>query len=385
MTGEKIKVAVLAERLGTSAGGTEVYERCLLNALFNENRKYLDLDIVPILSYKRALDSLTPELRPACRVLEPGGKLSTLSKTWLEVKHIKPDVIHACFVIPPLFNNVPVVATIHDIGFIQFKNHYPFLLAWRLEKALHRTLGRAQKIVAVSESTRQDILKMSNIRNDKIVTVYNGLDTQFSQHTNSEKDKNLLLGYGVDKSYILYSGKLEPRKNVPVLIDAYNNLRQSGRYDGQLVIVGSSQTFMCKQAQERINSSLFRKDIIQTGYVVDAHVPLFYAKADVLCFPSLYEGFGFPVLEAMASGTPVVSSNTTCLPEIVGDAGLLVDPHDSAMVAGALYKTISDKKLRDQLVNNGKKRASAFTWEKTAQTMINLYREVAHHSPTGNE
>lgn len=385
MTGEKIKVTVLAERLGTSAGGTEVYERCLLNALFNESRKSSDLHIVPVLSYKRALDSLSPDLRPACRVLEPGGKLSTLGKTWLEVKHIKPDVIHACFVIPPLFNNILVVATIHDIGFIRYKNHYPSLLAWRLEKALYRTLEKAEKIVAVSESTRQDVLKMSNIRSDKIVTVYNGLDTNFCQHTNSEKDKDLLGRYGVDRSYILYTGKLEPRKNVPVLIEAYNHFRQSGRYDGQLVIVGSPQTFMCKQAQERIDSSPFRKDIIQTGYVGDVHVPLFYAKADVLCFISLYEGFGFPVLEAMASGTPVVCSNSTCLPEIVGDAGLLVDPHDSTMVADALDRAINDKNLRNQLISKGKKRAAVFTWEKAAQMMINLYREVALRSPSGNE
>lgn len=377
MSANKLKVVVLAERLGTSAGGVEVYERCLLNALHEESHT-CQVEIIPVLARRSGLDSLHPDLQPQCRILQPQGKVGTMLSFWLEMRRVKPDVIHACFVIPPILNEkVPVVSTVHDIGFIRFPEQYPGAMALKLKSALARILKRSERIVTVSESTREDLLDYSRTDGGKIVTVYNGLDVNFVHHHPAETDREILKKYRVEGHYILYTGKLEPRKNVTTLVRAYNRLRESGRFDGQLVILGSPKTFMFEETQRSIDDSPFRAEIIQTGYVGAKEVPLFYANAAALCFPSLYEGFGFPVLEAMASGVPVVCSRSTCLPEIVGDAGLLVDPHDDSALADGLAKVIHDTGLREVLKDMGLDRAATFNWQTAARNMIALYQETA--------
>ncbi len=372
-----IRVAVLAERLGTSAGGTEVYERCLLNALHSEAQKAGDMEIVPVLAWKRAADFLDRSLLPSCHFLSPEGKLGTLLTAGPVMRMLRPDVVHCCFVVPPLLGRLPVIATVHDLGFVFRKEHYPGLLCARLSAALRHTVNRADKVVCVSESTRKDLLLATDYPMERAETVYNGLDDRFLVHDGGHDVSETLKHHGIRGPYILYAGKLEPRKNVALLVEAYDRLRHSRRFDGQLVLLGSPKTFMWETTQQRIDRSVFHDDIVQTGFVPDDDLPAIYAGAGVMAFLSLYEGFGFPVIEAMASSVPVVCSNQTCLPEIAGDAALLVDPEDPEMIAQALDTALHNHPTRQKLVSKGLQRADHFTWEIAAKRMLSLYRDLA--------
>lgn len=375
-----IRVAVLAERLGTSAGGTEVYERCLLNALHERAQEAGDIEIVPVLAWRRALEFLSPSLLPSCQLLFPEGKIGTILTAGLRLRCVYPDVIHCCFVVPPFAGCAPLVTTIHDLGFVFHKEHYPPLLAARLVQALHYAVRRSDRLVAVSDSTRQDMLAATNAGASQIETVYNGLDDRFTIDIGNQNSQAVLAQYGIRSPYLLYAGKLEPRKNVGTLIDAYDRLRTSGRFSGQLVLLGSPRTFMWREAQERIDRSPFRKHIQQTGFVPDAALPAIYAGAAALAFVSLYEGFGFPVVEAMASAVPVVCSNATCLPEIVGDAALLVNPEDPEDIAQSLARVLNDEALCRCLVAKGLERAKVFTWQCASTRILDIYRELAKRS-----
>ena len=371
-----IRVAVLAERLGTSAGGTEVYERCLLNAMHTQALKSGDIEIVPVLAWKKAADFLDSSLLPACHFLTPEGKLGTILTAGRTIRRLNPDVIHCCFVVPFGLGKAPLTTTIHDLGFVFRKEHYPVMLATRLVLALQRAVKRSDRLICVSQSTRKDLLTATNAQQEKTEMVYNGLDDRFVVHDGKNDATDRLQHYGIQTPYILYAGKLEPRKNIELLIDAYNRLRQNQRFSGQLVLLGSPKTFMWEKAQSRIDSSPFRQDIIQTGFVPDDDLPAIYANARTLAFVSLYEGFGFPVIEAMASSVPVVCSNQTCLPEIVQNAALLVHPEKADEIADALDTALHNEDVRHSLITKGLQRVNDFTWQIAADHMLDIFRNL---------
>ncbi len=373
-----LRVVVLAERLGTSAGGTEVYERNLLNAMHEQSMTTDDIEIIPLLAWQRAREFLSPSLRPHCHFLAPEGKLGTALTSGLSIRRLAPDVLHCCFVVPPLLGRMPVVTTVHDLGFVFHREHYPVMLAARLIAALRHAVRRSARLVAVSDSTKSDLLAATKARAERVEVVHNGLDCQFiSDHSGGEDRQAILSRHGIRQPYLLYAGKLEPRKNVGTLIKAYDLLREDLRFAGQLVIMGSPRTFMWQEAQRAIDGSPFRSDIIQIGFVADQEVPVIYAHAVALAFISLYEGFGFPVVEAMASAVPVVCSNTTCLPEIAGEAALLVDPFDQGQIARALSLAINDRAVRRRLIEKGLQRTRYFTWHAAAAKMLDIYRDAA--------
>lgn len=376
--GKSVRVVVLAERLGTSAGGTEVYERNLLNAMHLQSLDTGDIEIIPLLARERAMDFLTPSLKPHCQFLFPRGKLGTALTSGFSIRHLNPDVLHCCFVVPPFIGSAPVVTTIHDLGFVYHKEHYPRLLTAKLITAVHHAVHKSSRLITVSNSTKVDLLAATKAKTEQIVTVYNGLDEQFVPNLCADGDQQAtLIRYGIRSPYILYAGKLEPRKNVGMLIEAYDQLRANKQFNGQLVLLGSPKTFMWEEAQKRIDLSPFRQDIIQTGFVANEAVPLIYAGAKVLAFITLYEGFGFPVLEAMASAVPVVCSNTTCLPEIADEGAILVDPHNKEQIVQALDTALNNETVRSQLIKKGVQRAKSFTWQKAASQMLAIYRDVA--------
>jgi glycosyltransferase involved in cell wall biosynthesis len=339
-----------------------------------------DIDLVPVLAWRRALDFLKPSLIPSCQLLKPEGKLGTALTSGIKMRSLRPDVIHCCFVVPPFTGNAPVIATILDLGFVRYKEHYPRLLAGRLVTAMHHAVRRADKLISISECTRNDLLELSEAKENQVQTVYLGLDDRFVPDNSKSDHHGLYDKYGIRQPYLLYAGKLEPRKNVETLIAAYNRLRSANQFSGQLVLLGSPRTFMWELAQKRIEQSPFRKDIVQTGFVPDVEVPKIYAGARALAFVSLYEGFGIPVVEAMASSVPIVCSNTTCLPEIAGDAAILVPPQDEVKVADALNIVLNDDNVREKLIQKGLQRAKIFTWEKAASQTLQIYRDVAARS-----
>ena len=276
------------------------------------------------------------------------------------------DVFHATNFIAPPSRKVPVVVTVHDIGFV----HHPADVSpgvRRMARLLPQILSRAAAVVTVSEFTRNELLDWQPGLADRITVIPNGSHHRVAAVNNG--------GPASGAPYALMLGTLEPRKNLPLALDAISILRRRG-IDLRLVLAGGRSNLIDLPAMlgER---GLGSPEVVCTGYIDDNRVASLMAGARMLVFPSLYEGFGMPLLEAMQSGVPVVAARAGASPETVGDAGLLVDPTDAEAFADAMAQLVFDDELRTTLVKAGKSRAAEFTWERAAAACLRLYRQVA--------
>ncbi len=370
-------VAISTYMMGKSSGGPETYDKCIIPALIDDaGNRMPHVNLFALVAYPGAIDLLPERYRNHCRITKPVGKLGVLASSQRLVRRLDAGVVHATYVLPPISKKTRIVATVHDIGFIRNPDFFPKAIQWRLEKNLQYMVKRADIIVTVSEATRTDLLDITNLNPSKVVTVHNGIDPLFSKPKSMLDNQAVLDLYGVKKPFILYAGRLQPRKNVIKLVEAYELLRQSNRFEHQLVLLGEPRAFLWEKPQARIHASPYRKDIIQTGHIPWEHLPGFYDEASVFSFVSRYEGFGFPVLEAMSRGLPVVCSNTTSLPEVAGDAAVLVSPLDSEEIADGLCTVLSDDSLQKQMIQKGFEQASHFSWDRAARSLNDIYRRL---------
>lgn len=290
------------------------------------------------------------------------------------LKKNKVDLFHGITFLQPMFINVPSVVTVYDTVL----KLYPETMHWKnslIQRALLRTsLLRSFRIIAISENTKRDIIKYFGVEQEKIKVIYLGAGKEFSPQKN-EKDKTILDKYNLSPGYILTVGTLEPRKNLIRLLNAYKMLVANEDSMPNLVMVGG-RGWLKEDINKIVDSLGLREKVVFTGYIPDSDLPALYRNAGVFVYPSLYEGFGLPPLEAMACGTPVVASNTSSIPEVVGDAGLLADPYNPAEIARAIAFVLKDNDLSARLERAGLIRSGMFTWDKTAQETIKLYREV---------
>ena len=292
-----------------------------------------------------------------------------------ELRHRPVDLLHVQYTAPP-FCPAPVVATIHDLAFEHLPKTFTRRGSWQLKMTVRRTAQRAARIATVSEFSRQDILLTYGLPPDKVVVTYNGVNASFTP-TPERADEAVLMRqkYGIARSFILAVGSLQPRKNLVRLIRAYNQLRtQYADFKEQLVIVGR-QLWLHEEVFREVKKQQWGRDVILTGYVPEADLPPLYRAAQVFAYPSLFEGFGLPPLEAMACGTPVVTSNGSSLPEIVGEAAILIDPLDEQTLAAGLYCAVTDHQLRARLRQEGLLQAERFTWRKAAEKTLRLYQD----------
>jgi glycosyltransferase involved in cell wall biosynthesis len=277
------------------------------------------------------------------------------------------DVFHATNFIAPPSRKVPVVVTVHDIGFV----HHPADVSpgvRRMARLLPQILSRAAAIVTVSEFTRDELLEWQPHLADRITVIPNG-----SHHRAKALESASPAAVGAP--YALMLGTLEPRKNLPLALDALSILRRRG-VDLRLVLAGGRSTLIDLPAM-LAERGLGSPEVICTGYIDDARVASLLTGARMLVFPSLYEGFGMPLLEAMQVGVPVVAARAGATPETVGDAGLLVDPTDAEGFADAMAQLVFDDELRTTLIKKGRAREAEFTWERAAAACLRLYRQVA--------
>jgi glycosyltransferase involved in cell wall biosynthesis len=285
------------------------------------------------------------------------------------------DIFHSPdFVLPPV-RHASTILTVHDLAFLIYPECADERLRVFLERTVPRSAARADYILTDSENTRNDVVCLLDADPDKVFVVPGGVDPMFSPASEEAVDKVRSL-YGITRPYLLSVGVIEPRKNFPRLIEAFARFRVRTGLDYQLVIAGgkgwlSDETF--RQAER----SSFAADVCFTGYVPDEYLPALYTGAEVFAFPSLYEGFGLPVLEAMACRTPVVCANTSSLPEFAGDAALLVPPDDPDSIADALERACGDASLREQLRQRGAERAGAYQWRRSAERLLETYEYVA--------
>ena len=292
-----------------------------------------------------------------------------LPATWITGK---VDLFYAPdFLLPPLARDVRTVITIHDLSFLRHPETFPPELRAYLESAVPRSAERAGHVLTDSDATRRDVIELLGIPPERVTTVLLGVSGAFGAQPVPGERMRLQEVYGVgDRPFVLAVGTVQPRKNYERLIAALDRAREVVEVD--LVLIGRPAWL----AEPVLEAAAARDHVHLLGFVDDADLPAFYRQATVLAFPSLYEGFGLPPLEAMACGTPVVASSASSIPEAVGDAGLLLDPLDVPGWADALVNVITDPGLRAGLVARGLDRAAAFTWTRAAEAWLEAIRHV---------
>jgi glycosyltransferase involved in cell wall biosynthesis len=308
------------------------------------------------------------------------------------------DVFHSPdFVLPPV-RRARTVLTVHDLSFLTTPETFAPGLRDYLTRAVHRAVARADHILADSGSTKDDLITYLKTDPDRITVVYPGVEPRFRPL--DEPAVSTVCGrYGLSRPFILSVSTLQPRKNYTTLIEAYAHLesyglqtlrpggvpslsRDSGQAaDYELVIVGS-KGWLYQEIFETVERLGLAGRVRFLEFVPDEDLPALYNAADLFALPSLYEGFGLPVLEALACGTPVVTSNVSSLPEVAGDAAVLVSPRDVEGLSQALYRALTDQELRTTLRQRGLMQAQYFTWHQAAKTVLDVYRQLGREGAT---
>jgi glycosyltransferase involved in cell wall biosynthesis len=312
-----------------------------------------------------------------------GVAAATLSGLSLDRLFPNVDLFHATEHLLPPLRRVKTVFTFHDAIYALFpKYHLPMNRVY-LGLMMPRFLRRANAIITISECSRRDAASLYGIPADRIRVIYEGVDPRFRPVEQPGKLEEVRKRYGLTGDYLLAVGTIEPRKNLSLLLDAFLAVKaRNGRQDLRLVIVGKKgwlfEDFFKRLAALGLDDG---QQVVFPGYVADEELPAVYAGAACFVFPSLYEGFGLPVLEAMASGAPVVCSNASSLPEVAGDAALTVNPADAGAFAGAVERVMADVDLRRDLRARGLQRAAQFTWERTARQTMEVYASVLAVGP----
>lgn len=281
----------------------------------------------------------------------------------------------------PISHTCKVIATIYDLIPVLFPKHYfNSFKALDLRYNYYRQLKAARKsamIITISECSKRDIIRILHVPEEKIKVIYLAVDERFRPIKNKRILERVKAKYNVNRPFALYIGGFDYRKNVERLIRSFYLFSQQSTEDIQLVIGGALGSEMALKLKQLISSLNLREKIILPGFIADADLPVIYNTAEFFIFPSLYEGFGLPVLEAMACGTPVICSNTSSLPEVAGDAAILVNPYDEEEIAQTMKRVLTDPDLREKMKRKGLERVKLFSWEQTAKETLKVYQQVA--------
>ena len=283
------------------------------------------------------------------------------------------ELFHATDNLLPRLNHMRSVFTLHDLAFARYPETQTTLNRLFLRSMTPRFLRAADRVIAISEATKSEAVRLFGIRAERIRVVPLGVSAAFTPATADAADA-VCRKYGLPRTFVLSVGTLEPRKNHVTLLSAYKALRNRN-VDVGLVIAGK-RGWRCDAFFERVRALGLEGKVTLTGFVPDADLPALYSAGAVFAFPSLHEGFGLPPLEAMACGTPVVAADAASLPEVIGNAGLLVDPRDDVALARAIERALTDVNLRASLRARGLERAALFTWERTARETLQVYEEA---------
>jgi len=288
-------------------------------------------------------------------------------------RHDKLSLLHAPVNVGPLLSRIPQVITVHDLSFFRFPHLFKPAKRAYLQRFTRWSTANARRIITVSNSAREDVIQVLGVAPERVVTVYNGVDALMRPAADKELDE-FRRRVGLAGPIILFVGTIEPRKNIDLILQAFAHVRSHG-FPHRLVIAGGMGWYY-----DEVFRSLERLKLGDSvdfpGYVPQADLPLWYSAADLFVYPSLYEGFGFPPLEAMACGTPVIVSNVSSLPEVVGTAGSIVSPNDANALASEIERLLTDDQLHEQRRLAGLARSRSFTWERTAAETFAVYLQA---------
>jgi glycosyltransferase involved in cell wall biosynthesis len=316
-------------------------------------------------------------------VLSPPARHPILFYAWFEwsvrraLKKYKVDVFLSTDNFLCLGTKVPTVLVVHDLAFLHFPEYVPLRNRLYYQYFMPKFLKRADKIITVSEYSKQDILKNFSLKNPDISISYNGCRTDF-QPLNEDQKIAVRKAYAQGHPYFLYIGAIHPRKNVHRLIDAYNQyrLQNTNETDPPLLLLGGRMAWQNEQVRTAFENSTFKSDIIFLDYVPNEVLPNLTGAATALVYVSLFEGFGIPLLEAMRTQTPIITSNTSSMPEVVGGAGIVVNPYNIQEIAEAMQLITSNKEIRDALIDKGITQSQKFTWQNAANTVWKGITEI---------
>jgi glycosyltransferase involved in cell wall biosynthesis len=313
----------------------------------------------------------------------PEGTFATYIEMHRVIAANQVDLIHVPHTFyRPLITRAPFVITVHDLLDYMYRARTNNGLRRMIHSYMTRqVMHSAARIFAVSNFTKRDVGRYFDIKPGKIEVVYNALDANFQRGHSTPEEQAMIRGrYQVDAPFLLYAGRISPHKNVARIIEAFSALKgelaKEGAYpDLKLIIIGDEVSKNPDIRRAVIRSGM-QHDVRFLGYVSIDVLRIFFDMAKVFVFPSLYEGFGLPPLEAMAHGTPVVASNTSALPEVVGNAALLVNPENVFEISRALQRALTDQCLRERMKAAGIEQAQHFSWDTSVRRMIEIYNEV---------
>lgn len=296
-------------------------------------------------------------------------------------KH-KVDVLHCTSNTAPLFCTAPTIVTLHDVIFLEAKKQTDGLFSWYQELGrIYRkyivpaSIRQTKHIITVSHYEKRRISSTLNINDEQISVVYNAFGKHFSNSASDEQIEQIRTKYNLPKQYIFYIGNTDPKKNMHSTLRAYARYADQNKNHLPLVIADVNQSNL-EIALEKNNLLAYRDEIKLTGYIQNSDLPLIYAGAKVFLYPSLRESFGIPVLESMACGTPVITSNTSALPEVAGNAALLINPTQEREITTALRNLINNDILREELIEKGLNRITGFNWNSSATNLLKIYQNI---------
>jgi len=322
----------------------------------------------------------------ALKVHNPQSAFRNLGKLWFEqvsfplaCRHL--DLAHVPYFAPPLFPTVPTVVTIHDLIPLILPAYRGSPLVRCYTQLVAAAARRAKAVITVSQASQRDIVRYLDIPPEEIYVTYEAADETFQPVEDEAQLAAIHQKYALPERYLLYLGGFDQRKNLPALLRAFA-LLVNRQPQAKLVIAGqlpARDSPLFPHPRRLISELGLEEKVIFTGWVPEEDKPVLLSEATAFVFPSLYEGFGLPAIEALACGTPVIASNRTSLPEVVGDGGILVEPTDVKALAEAMEILLVDEALRGELRQRALAQAAKFSWEQTARETLAVYRKVARH------
>jgi len=299
------------------------------------------------------------------------------------INKFTPDIFFSSFQVAPLNVKCPMVIVLHDMMDLMYKDaftHHNFFirsgLQYFFKYAIPRSVSKASAIITVSESTKHDLLKYFNITKKKVVAILEGVEENFKPVTDVEVLYKIKKKYNLPDKFIFYLGSIKPYKNLHGVLESFSKLYENGFNNNVKLVIGGLKHFSVEGLSDKIEKLNIEDKVQRIGFIAEEDLPAVYSLSEIFLFPSIWEGFGLPVLEAMACGAPVITSNVSSLPEVIGDAGIQVDPYNITEISYNLTKLLEDAEMRKILSQKGIERAKSFSWIRAAEETLNVLQEV---------
>jgi glycosyltransferase involved in cell wall biosynthesis len=374
-----LRIAIDAHAVGAKLGGNESYAVNLIEALAQIDSANHYTIYITTAEARERFQGRWPNFK--VRATLPHTPLIRIPLTLsAELRKNPVDVLHVQFTAPP-FCPCPVVVSIHDLSFEHLPQTFKRRSRTQLRLTVRHSARRAARIISLSEHGRRDIIETYGITAERVSAIPLAAPSHFAPVQDNRELQRVRHNYGIDGDYILTVGSIQPRKNLARLVQAYASLRGNKSADKlpKLVLVGKSG-WLYDETLRALKETGVADTVVLTGYVPQEDLPALYSGALCFVYPSYFEGFGLPPLEAMKCGAPVIVGNKTSLPEVVADAALTVDPFDVEAIASAMQRVIESPALREELSIKGQARAETFDWRETARKTLAIYQEVAQET-----